>query len=186
MADCSEFRCGLKAQDGFRYPGEPEPTPARPPLGSTLITCLMILLAATGLGLAFNWLAPQGIGLLPEEVANPRWQTVDLSQAHALHGQGALFIDARDPGDYRAGRVRGAISLPPAEYSRYYPMLKSQIAGAKTLVIYGRSHSRWPAAWVAQELAKDGHGQVKVMQASPEQWQKAGHPYKTPRRRRGS
>ncbi len=184
MASCSEFLDQRKAGPGFRYKPAGRPSLPRPVLRTTLRRCLLILAMAAAAGLAFNLAAPQGIGWLPAEVSRPLWQAVGLSRARELQKAGALFIDARDPGRYRAGRVRGALSLPPEEFGRYYPMLRAQLKQAATLVVYGRSRSRWPAAWVAQELARRGHGRVLVLSATLEQWRAAGYPFKAPRRRR--
>lgn len=183
MAECSLMQDQRKAKPGFRYPDLRQKA-HRPPLRAILSQCLLILLFAALAGLVFNLVAPQGIGWLPSEVSRPLWQSADLARARELHSSGALFVDARDPGDYRAGRVRGALSLPPEEFDRYYPMLKAQLKQAKSIVVYGRTFSRWPAAWVAQELAKRGHDQVLVMDAGPAQWRANGYPYKEPRRRR--
>lgn len=144
---------------------------------------LLILLLAAALALGFNLLMPQGMGWLPEEIARPLWQPVDLEQAWRLHQQGALFIDARDPGDYLKSRVAEALNLPPEEMERYYPWLKDKLAAASYIVVYGRAYGRDPAAWVAQRLARLGHSPVAVLQAGLADWRRAGHPLTTPRRR---
>jgi hypothetical protein len=71
----------------------------------TWIGCLLILAAAGIGGLLFNLTAPQGVGLLPEEVTKPLWGRIDLAQAQKLYQSGALFVDARDMVFGRQGKL---------------------------------------------------------------------------------
>lgn len=144
---------------------------------------LGILLLAALSGLLFNALMPQGIGWLPREVSQPRWQEVSLSRARALWEQGALFVDARDPGQYQLARVKGAVSIYPSEMGLLLRLLQSKLKKAPALVVYGRSFSRFPAAIVAQELKRRGFDRVLVMKAPFEEWRLAGYPTTEPRRR---
>lgn len=150
---------------------------------TTLFKTLLIVVIAAAAGFVFNMLAPQGLGLLPPEVADPLWQPATLRQAADLRGQGAMFVDARDPGDYKQVHIRGAVNLNREEWSKLYPLLEEVLRGAPTLVVYGRTRSRNPAAWVAQRLRQRGFADVRVMEASLEQWNEAGLPVRAKRRR---
>ena len=90
-------------------------------ISSSFPACGFILLAAMAGAFLFNALMPQGIGFLPTEIKNPLWQPAPLDQAKALYDQRVLFVDARDPGKYKLGHVRGAVNLPPDEYKLIYP-----------------------------------------------------------------
>ena len=153
---------------------------SRRPLGGR---CLFILFLAGFCGLVFNLVMPQGIGFLPKEVSSPKWEPVSLSNARALWEEGALFVDAREPGDYRAGRVKKAVNLYPTEFKLIFPLLKEQLAGTRKVVVYGRSRGYFPAAFVAQKLKENGIGRVLVLELPFEDWQKAGYPVTRPRRR---
>ena len=118
--------------------------------------CTFILLAAALGAFLFNALMPQGIGFLPEEIKKPLWRPASLTKAKSLYDERALFVDARDPGQYKLGHVRGAVNLPPDEYKLFYTLLAGQIKAAKKIVVYGRSFSRFPAAVVAPAPAKRG------------------------------
>ncbi len=143
----------------------------------------IILLAAAALGLAFNLVMPQGIGWLPPWLSAPRWQPVSLQQAADMHQKGVLFVDARDPGDYKSARVRGAVSLYPAELKLLYPLLKKTLAAAPAVVVYGTYTSRFPAAEVGQFLKDQGLGKVYVLGEPFMAWRAASLPVKAPRRR---
>lgn len=154
-----------------------------PVLKKTLLRSLLIVVLAAAAGFAFNMLAPQGVGILPPEVADPLWQPIGMTEADGLRGKGAMFVDARDPGDYKLAHIRGAVNLNREEWSKLYPLLKDVLHAAPTLVVYGRSRSRYPAAWVAQQLRKNGLADVRVMQATFDQWREAGLPLRAKRRR---
>jgi 3-mercaptopyruvate sulfurtransferase SseA len=146
--------------------------------------CLGILLVAVAAGVIFNLTMPQGVGWLPREISQPLWRPVDMQEAYRLYQYGARFVDARDPGDYLHARVRGAISLPPEEFERYYPLLKDLLASSEVIVVYGKTFSRFPAARIAQRLAEMGHAKVVAADLCLGKWEQAGFPLKQPRGRR--
>ena len=148
-----------------------------------LRTCLGLLLASALLGLVFNLVMPQGIGLMPPELTAPRWQPVSVAQAKELVDQGALLVDARDSSDYKLGHFQGAVNLSPREFGLLYPLLRQQIQAAPRVVVFGRTFSRFPAARVAQELSARGLDQVLVVQAGCQEMQAAGFVRREPRRR---
>lgn len=125
-----------------------------------------ILLAALVCGLLFNLVMPQGIGLLPPGVAKPMWQAVEGPRALQMLGEGALFIDAREAGDYSKSRLRGALKLPADEVDKLYRFLEPQLAQAPAIVVYGQSVSRFPAAAVAQFLRQQGLAKVYVLEGN--------------------
>lgn len=52
-----------------------------------------------------------------------------------------LFIDVREPNEFRAGHIEGAINLPPSEIMNGAKQLKD-IAKDTPLILYCRSGSR--------------------------------------------
>ena len=138
--------------------------------------CLRILLASIACGFLFNWLMPQGIGFLPEEVSNPLWQPIALNAAFKRLNRGSLFVDARDPIQYKQAHILNAINLPPADLDLFFPILKQQLSNARSIVVYGRTFSSWPAATIAQYLRKQGINKVYVLHDTFVQWKEAGYP----------
>lgn len=143
---------------------------------------LAVLAAALAGGFLFNLLMPQGISWLPPEISSPRWSLAGLEQVKSLHGQGALFIDARDAGSYAQARLRGAVKLPADELDQIYPLLKPTLEAAPDLVVYGRSLSRFPAAKVGQFLRAKGFEKVYVSEYCLDILEKAGLPVQRRRR----
>ena len=139
-------------------------------------------MAAATCGWLFNAFMPQGIGLMPAYLAHPLWQPVSLARAADLWQEGALFLDARDPGQYKRGHIRRAMNLSPPEREFLYPLLEPSLRKAKVIVVYGRSRSRFPAARIAQFLRQQGFREVWVLEARYSDWRAAGHPVRQPNR----
>ena len=156
----------------------------KPP--SLIIACGVILAAAVILGAVFNLVMPQGVGLRPQWVSAPLWRPAGPARAAQLKAQGALLLDARDASDYKRERVRGAVNLSPAEFSLLYPLLKPSLDSAKSVVVYGRYTSRFPAAQIGQMLKKQGMQNIYVVEASIQDLEQAGLGLQKPRRRQGS
>lgn len=149
----------------------------------TWARCWVILALAGACGFLFNLAAPQGVGLLPEEVTQPLWERLELAQTQKLYQSGALFVDARDVDHYQRARVRGAVSLSPAEWDNLFPLLRTTISEAPAVVVYGHTRSRFQAAITAQRLKKEGIDLVLVINESMEELGQAGLPISEPRRR---
>lgn len=126
--------------------------------------------------LVFNLVMPQGIGFLPPGIKDPLWREVGLAEARAMWDQGALFVDARDPGPYKLARVKGAVSIYPQQLEMLARLLHKKLAAAPALVVYGKTRSRYMAATVAQYLIKKGMKKVVVMERNFDQWLLAGYP----------
>ncbi|CAO0824714.1 Rhodanese-like domain-containing protein [Desulfarculales bacterium] len=133
-------------------------------LPSILRACLLMLVCAPLGGLLFNWLMPQGIGFLPPEVRSPLWQSVLPARAKDLREQGAIFLDARDAGDYGQAHLRGAFKLPAGEVNQLYRFIEPSLKQAPALVVYGQSLSRFPAATLAQHLKRLGYEKIYVLE----------------------
>lgn len=141
-----------------------------------------VVVLAGFLGLAFNWLMPQGIAFLPPEVAKPLWTTATPLQGRKLMAQGAALVDANNAGDYKKAHVKGAVNLYPKDFKLLFPLLKPQLATAPAVLVYGRSLSRYPAASIAQLLKENGLPRVLVLPADLKELAQAGYPMRQRRR----
>lgn len=61
--------------------------------------------------------------------------TVDQIREH-VRNRTAVIIDAREPGDYSRGHVRGAINLPADEKESYLPKFSQDVATNQLIIIY--------------------------------------------------
>jgi rhodanese-related sulfurtransferase len=143
---------------------------------------LIIFFIAAACAWLFNAFMPQGIGLMPSYLSHPLWRSASLERAGELWSQNALFVDARDPGQYKRGHIRRAVNLSPMERKNLYPLLKPSLQAAKVIVVYGRGFSKNPAANIGQFLRKQGFEDVWVMEASLDDWRAAGYAVREPKR----
>ncbi|MEW5772218.1 MAG: rhodanese-like domain-containing protein [Thermodesulfobacteriota bacterium] len=118
-------------------------------------------------------LPPAAVQDAPAEGEPP---AVDLAEALALHGQGAVFLDARYPGDYAAGHIPGARSVPPDMFADQVEALLADGPKDRPLVAYCHD----PVCPLARELAENlmmlGYSGVKVFAGGLAEWAAAGNP----------
>jgi rhodanese-related sulfurtransferase len=107
-------------------------------MACTIGRALVIVMAGAVLGLGANALSPRRIPFLTPPKAPPRSSdTVPLDEAKALWGSGtALFLDAREATDYRAGHIAGALSLPIDEFDDHYPQVQPMLTPDATIIAY--------------------------------------------------
>jgi rhodanese-related sulfurtransferase len=110
-----------------------------------------------------------------ELVAEAKKSVVSISvdKAKELHGKsGVIFLDVREPKEYKAGHVPGAINIPRGivefEITSKIPNKAAQI------IIYCKSGGR--ACLTGLNLAKMGYKNVKNMDGGWKAWSKKGFP----------
>jgi len=90
----------------------------------------------------------------------------------------ALIVDVREPQEYAAGHVPGAINIPRGvlEFQIWKHVgFPAQAAMEKPLYLQCQSGNR--ASLAAQSLAELGFTRTTAVVMSLEEWQKAGHPF---------
>jgi rhodanese-related sulfurtransferase len=84
------------------------------------------------------------------------WKHYHWEEAKSLwEGKGALFCDARSNSEYVQGHIPGAISLPAAEFDKYFEKYKGKIKAAGQLVTYCHGVGCQLSNKVAQKLVND-------------------------------
>jgi len=106
-------------------------------------------------------------------------KTVNLTQAHALWQEGALFIDAREPEEFREIHIPGALSLPPEVLEKEGNRALTGIVKDRRLVVYCSQASCDAALKVAEGLQKLGYTQVLAFMEGFQAWDEAGFPADT-------
>jgi rhodanese-related sulfurtransferase len=106
-----------------------------------IVQALAILLIASAAGLIVNAMRPDGIGLLgggqSAVAANRENGEIGIKDATELFASGrGLFLDARTPWEFEAGRIQGALSLPPDEFDFLFPELEERLRSAEALITY--------------------------------------------------
>jgi molybdopterin/thiamine biosynthesis adenylyltransferase/rhodanese-related sulfurtransferase len=107
-----------------------------------------------------------------------RIDEVDPAAVREQVGNGAVIVDVREPEEWSAGHIPGAIHVPKS-------YLESRIEGAvpdheKHVVLYCASGNR--SAWAARTLIEDlGYGHVESMTGGFTLWKDRGYEVQTPR-----
>jgi len=107
-----------------------------------------------------------------------RIDEVDPAAVREQVGNGAVIVDVREPEEWSAGHIPGAIHVPKS-------YLESRIEGAipdreKHVVLYCASGNR--SAWAARTLTEDlGYEHVESMTGGFTLWKDRGYEVETPR-----
>ncbi len=148
-----------------------------------------------GVIVALALLASVARGFLPNHIAwNGRWPASDttaedaykmmsqagdpafvaIGEAIELHRHGERFLDARDAGEYKAGHIPGARTLP------FYDMENTQgsaLAGAASdslLIIYCEGVGCELSLLLGRQLQQAGYTNVRIFYGGFPEWKNAG------------
>jgi rhodanese-related sulfurtransferase len=102
---------------------------------------------------------------------------VSLEDATALWREGrALFLDARDPGSYRAGHLPGAMNIPPEEAEAAGEEVKVLVEAGLEPIAYCDGVDCPLSPELARRLQAQGVRSVKVLVNGWSRWRGAGLP----------
>jgi len=146
------------------------------PMAHTFRQAALIVLAGAALGLAANALSPRRIPVLTPPKAPPQLSdTVPLDTAKSLWSSGnALFLDAREPSDYRAGHIAGALSLPIEEFDDRYPQIQPMLTTDSTIVAYCDGLDCDLSHRLMDRLHELGYTNVRLLVNGWTTWHKTG------------
>jgi rhodanese-related sulfurtransferase len=114
---------------------------------------------------------------LPEIPAVGRPVQIDLGALRRYFEEdAALIVDARDPQDYAAGHIRGAINLPYDEVISNPSMIEALRTAGRPIVTYCGGEGCEVSLGVAEELCAAGHQRVAVYVGGFPEWVDAGQP----------
>src|SRR6516165_1706583 len=121
-------------------------------------------------------MSPSGAEILRQ--IKSRIDEVDPAAVREQVGNGAVIVDVREPEEWSAGHIPGALLVPKS-------YLESRIEGAvpdreKHVVLYCASGNR--SAWAARTLIEDlGYEHVESMTGGFTLWKDRGYEVETPR-----
>jgi sulfur-carrier protein adenylyltransferase/sulfurtransferase len=121
-------------------------------------------------------MSPSGAEVLRQ--IKSRIDEVDPAAVREQVGNGAVIVDVREPEEWSAGHIPGAVHVPKS-------YLESRIEGAvpdheKHVVLYCASGNR--SAWAARTLIEDlGYEHVESMTGGFTLWKDRGYEVETPR-----
>jgi rhodanese-related sulfurtransferase len=137
-----------------------------------------ILIVALMLGIALVFNAPAALAKDMTakdlvEKAKKNITMISLEDAKALFDKGGvIFLDCREPKEYKSGHIPGAINIPRG-------LLEFQVEGKisdknANIVMYCKSGGRGCLA--CESIGEMGYKNVKNMEGGWKAWSKAGYP----------
>lgn len=103
---------------------------------------------------------------------------IAITQAWAACQKATVIIDVREPDEYAAGHINGAVSVPRGVLEFKISDLPAIQSADTDMVLYCKTSGR--SALAAQSLAELGYTQVVSIMGGYEAWLDAGLPIVTP------
>ena len=88
----------------------------------------------------------------------------------------AVLLDARTRGNYLAGHIPGAISLPISEFKQTFSRTSPLLVKNKAIIIYCSGVNCLDSSLLAKELAQREYRDIFVYKGGIEEWQALGNP----------
>ena len=161
------------------------------PIFTIIKRALLLLVLAFVTALVANRLSPVGIALIGQwdqdkktTSANARDDFHDglfdiktIETAKSIYDSGeTLFVDARSSDAYREGHVKGALSLPLAEFDAMVEYLLNNYPPHRSIITYCSGRTCEDSHWLAQMLIDLGYENVSVMIDGFSGWKENGYP----------
>ena len=146
--------------------------------GRPFVDPLILLVAAAGFGLMANYASPRGISLIP--APKPVLQAnkyLGIDEATRLWRDGvAIFLDAREPMDYKAGHIGNAFNLPALSFAENYGEIAPMLSPNSPLVLYCDGEECDLSHRLAVSLRAQGHTNLHLLFNGWAAWRTAGLP----------
>jgi rhodanese-related sulfurtransferase len=137
----------------------------------------IVLLAAAGLGLAWNQASGRGFALARNAYLAEGDQQVTAAEARERLGKGTLFLDARPLPFYEMSHIPGALPLPEDDFDRAFAKIEPQLRTTFDIVVYCSGFGCEASHLVARKLKDRGIPAVVLSEGWPA-WTEAGYPTK--------
>ncbi|HXK61289.1 MAG TPA: rhodanese-like domain-containing protein [Acidobacteriota bacterium] len=150
---------------------------------------ITIVIGAFVLAGLYNTFSGRGIPWVPQQVevegaAKPRLvlsesaaaiNYIELEEAKEKFNDGALFVDARETAEYRAGHVKGALHISAKEEPK---AIQSALSGQqdREIVVYCDGEDCGASSMLAGKLKRLGFEKVHVFFEGWSAWHAAGLP----------
>jgi rhodanese-related sulfurtransferase len=109
--------------------------------------------------------------MLPTQATQSSRALVEISLSEALqaHREGQLFVDARDPGEFDTGHIRGAVLCPAGDVSHWRLHLAG-ILQDRPIVVYCAEASCGKGEYVSRFLISSGFTNIHLYRDGWVKW----------------
>jgi len=143
---------------------------------------LSITVCAVILGFSYTFVQEKGLFAGPASARTASGQVsaapqiIEIQEALNLYQSGnAVFVDARHEFDYKLGHIKGAVSLPLAEFAAKSEIVSS-LPRNRPIVTYCDGAECSSSVELATLLMESGFTSVKVFFAGWNEWRNQGLP----------
>ncbi len=106
---------------------------------------------------------------------------LSVEDAYGLYlGGKATFIDAREPGEFEEGHIKGAINLPFEQWDAYWESIRPAIDPEKKIVAYCGGLDCELSLFLVRELKQRGYQKAYIFFGGWQKWNDARLPVDTP------
>lgn len=148
-------------------------------LKSILLQASLMVCAGLLLGLGVNLAADTPLPLIrvPLPPAEETWATVDAETVlqHVEDGS-ALLIDARDPNEYQAGHLPGALNLPDTTFAQTFTELGDSLPREVPLIVYCQGGPCDQSHHVLEDLSRFDFQNLILYPGGWNEWKQKGYP----------
>jgi rhodanese-related sulfurtransferase len=138
----------------------------------------LILLAATGFGLAWNSFSGRGVALGRNAYVREGDEEIKAAEAKDRLDKGALFLDARPVAFYEMSHIPGALPLPEDDFDKAFTRIEPRLRSSLDIVVYCSGFGCEASHLVARKLKERGIPAVVLSEGWPA-WEEAKYPIKT-------
>jgi rhodanese-related sulfurtransferase len=147
---------------------------------------LLVVLSSTLMGLAYNYLSPGGVGLfaynhkkllaaemLGTDATEPK--QIHVKEAFDLYNADVVFLDAREPEDFKSGHIKNAVNIFADDFETYRGRLKNILPDEPVVTYCGGTDCDLSIV-LATKLSRLGYKKIFIFFGGWNEWTEAGYP----------
>jgi rhodanese-related sulfurtransferase len=158
-----------------------------------VLEAILLTGLAAALAFAVNSVSPKGLSLIGTWYDNRHKVVLDvppsyspetdslltMQEAFMLWKNGAVFIDTREPDEFAAGHIPGAINLPFEQWDDYWECVGPELTLGSKIVCYCGGLDCELSLFAARELITMGYADAYIFFVGYLKWIEAELPYET-------
>jgi rhodanese-related sulfurtransferase len=141
---------------------------------------IFILIISFTAGLGFNLVRPERLSLVADWTIEGRLKArfgekavISLEEAEQVFlSKKGVFLDARPPGDYSAGHIQGARSLPIEAFAKHFDKATRDLPQESLIITYCDGETCTQSIKLTRKLKEMGYENVRILVNGWSLWKK--------------